>query len=70
MLRKKSPSSEAIRNMLTFFDIIGILTSNKLTEDNITMLSGKCIDSLARRTGLVPPTECTITTHELLHLID
>jgi hypothetical protein len=70
MLRKKSPSSEAIRNMLTFFDIIGILTSNKLTEDNIIMLSGKCIDSLARRTGLVPPTECTITTHELLHLID
>ena len=70
MLRKRVNHSEAIKNMLLIFDIIGILTSNKLSENSIQILSTKTIDVLVKRTGLVPPSECTITTHELVHLVE
>ena len=70
MLRKRTDHSEAIKNMLLFFDLIGVLSSNKLSQEVVNVLGRTCGQLLARRTGLVPPSECTITTHELLHLVD
>ena len=69
-MRKRVDHSEAIKNMLLFFDLIGVLSSNKLSQEVINDLGPTCYQLLARRTGLVPPSECTITTHELLHLVD
>ena len=70
MFRKRVDHSEAIQNMLLLFDLIGVLSSNKLSQEVVHVLGATCGQLLARRTGLVPPSECTITTHELLHLVD
>ena len=65
MLRKRLEHSKAISNMLDIIDVIGVLTSNKLSHDVITI-----VKLLAKRNGLVPPSECTITMHELFHVVD
>ena len=70
MLRKRLEHSEAISNMLDIIDVIGVLTSNKLSHDAIRTLGGKIVKLLAQRNGLVPPSECTITLHELFHVVD
>ena len=69
MLRKRVEYSKAIENMLQIFDVIGFLTANKLSKDIVEHLGREAIDLLVKRTGLVPPSECTITMHELLHVI-
>jgi hypothetical protein len=62
--------SPAIKNILDIFDIIGILTSNSFELDKIYVLGSNVVTSLAERGGLVPPSESTITLHELCHVTD
>jgi hypothetical protein len=70
MFRKREYHSKAIARMLDIFDVIGILTSNKLSQASINEINSMLIAMVIERSGLVPPSECTITLHELLHLID
>jgi hypothetical protein len=62
--------SPAINNMLDIFDLIGILTSNSFELDKMNILGKSVVTSLAERGGLVPPSESTITLHELCHVTD
>ena len=70
MFRKRQNHSRAIACMLDIFDLIGLLTSNKLSRASIMEINGDLVDLLNDRSGLVPPSECTITLHELLHVVD
>ena len=49
--------------MLDIIDVIGVLTSNKLSHDVIKTLGPTIVKLIGKRTGLVPPSECTITMH-------
>jgi len=58
-------------NILDVFDIMGMLNSSslkvdKFNEDFMLML----LDAVILRSGLMPPTECTMTLHELIHTCD
>ena len=58
-----------IENILNIFEIMTTLNSNKLhvpTIKNVIYL--ELIELLITRSGLVPPSECSITLHELLHI--
>ena len=70
MFRKRESHSKAILRMLDIFDVIGMLTSNKLSHKSINDINGILVGMIIERSGLVPPSECTITLHELLHLVD
>jgi len=57
-----------VENILEMFDIMGMLHSStlrvdKFNEDFILRLQ----DALVRRSGLMPPSESTMTLHELMH---
>jgi len=68
MFRNRLIHSKAIATMLDIFDIIGLLTSNKLSRESILLINRKLLDLLTDRSGCVPPSECTITLHELVHM--
>ena len=70
MFRNRMIHSRAIAIMLDIFDTIGLLTSNKMSRESIMVINRKLVDLLTDRSGSVPPSECTITLHELVHLVD
>ena len=70
MLQKRVEHSKAIANMLDIMDVIGLLTANKLSRAVISTLGPSTTTLQSKRSGLVPPSECTITMHELFHVVD
>jgi hypothetical protein len=68
LLRDRGP---VVDNILDIFDVMAILNSNRLNVKTIMESTYKnLIDLLITRSGLVPPSECCITLHELLHICD
>jgi hypothetical protein len=68
LLRNRGP---VIDNILDVFEMMAVLNSNRL---HVPTIMGEfytgLIDNLIKRSGLVPPSECTTTLHELLHVCD
>ena len=51
--------------------MMAVLNSNRLHVPTVMgELYTGLIDNLIKRSGLVPPRECTTTLHELLHVCD
>jgi len=62
---------KVIENILGIFDIMTILNSNRLHVPTIkNVVANELIELLITRSGLVPPSECPITLHELVHVLD
>ncbi len=60
-----------VENILSIFEIMTILNSNKLHVPTIkNVIYPELIELLISRSGLVPPSECPITLHELLHIAE
>ena len=58
-------------NVLDIFDIMSILNSSRLDAPTImTETYTKLIDALIKRSGLLPPSECCVTLHELIHVLE
>ena len=64
-------SKPYIDNILELFDIMGILNSSslKIEQFSETMMK-RLTNAIVRRSGLMPPTESTMTLHEVLHTCD
>jgi hypothetical protein len=61
----------SIENVLDIFDIMGLLNSSSLKVDKYnTTLINRLRDAIVTRSGLMPPSECTMTLHELMHTCD
>jgi hypothetical protein len=58
-------------NICDIFDILSTLNSGRLNGTHvINVLKPKLIKLLVARAGLLPPSECPLTLHELLHICD
>ena len=60
-----------IENVLDIFDIMGMLNSSSLRADKFDedfML--RLLDAVVMRSGLMPPSDSTMTLHELMHTCD
>lgn len=69
-LRKKG-DSKYINNICDIFDLFARLHASRLNSTLlVTELRSKLVSLLVTRSGLVPPSECTITLHEIMHVFD
>mgnify|MGYP003386452268 FL=1 len=58
-------------NLIEIYDILSILNSNRLHGPTVDKeLFPRLIDALITRSGLVPPSECCVTLHEVVHLCE
>jgi hypothetical protein len=68
---RKKGSQVYIENICEVLDIISMLNATRLNIQYITeVIKPKLIKALVRRVGLLPPSECMLTLHELLHICD
>ena len=66
-----SDNGEYTDNIIEMFDIMSILNSNRLHGPTVqTKLFPRLIDALIKRSGYMPPSECCVTLHELVHLCE
>ena len=69
-MRNKADSKH-IDNICDLFDIFSTLHATRLDGSLIANeLKKKLVNVLVIRSGLVPPSECMITLHEMIHLCD
>jgi len=69
-LRKKG-TARYTNNVCDIFDIMATLNATRLNAAKVMQdLKPRLINAMAQRSGLLPPTECMITLHELLHVCD
>jgi hypothetical protein len=67
-LRDKGKYAE---NILDIFDVMCTLNSSRLHGHTTRHATYKqLIDALVLRSGLVPPSECCVTLHELIHICE
>ena len=67
-LNEKGTYTDNIREI---FNYMGILNASRLNVEMVkSRLEPKFVRALMLRSGLVPPSECTVTLHEIVHLID
>ena len=67
-LGKSGPCTD---NILEIFDIISILNANNLHGPTMQhKILPRLIDALIIRSGLVPPSECCVTLHEMMHVCE
>jgi len=67
-LRKTGPYTD---NILEIFDIIGILNANNIHGPTLkSKIYPRLINALIIRSGLVPPSECCVTLHEMMHVCE
>ena len=60
-----------VENVLDIFDVMGLLNSSSLKVDKYNDdFMTRLLDAIILRSGLMPPTESTMTLHELLHTCD
>lgn len=60
-----------IDNICDIFDIIASLGATRLNVKHVRdILKPRLINAMVHRAGLLPPTECMMTLHELLHVCD
>ena len=58
-------------NIIELYDIMSILNSNRLHGPTVKKkLFPRLIDVLITRSGLMPPSECCVTLHEMVHLCE
>lgn len=58
-------------NLIELYDIMSILNSNRLHGPTVkNKLFPRLIDALITRSGLIPPSECCVTLHEMVHLCE
>ena len=58
-------------NLLNIYNIMGILNASRLHVPTVTTdVRDNLLKALTTRSGLVPLSECTVTLHEMMHLID
>jgi len=58
-------------NMCEVFDILSMLNSGRLKGNDVSdVLKPSLIAACVARAGILPPSECRITLHELLHICD
>ena len=68
LLRDRGP---VVDNILDIFDSMAVLNSNRLHVPSVNDVTyPNLIEALIKRSGLVPPSECPITLHELVHVCD
>ena len=66
-----SDQGEYTDNIIEIFDIMGILNSNRIHGPTLKkVIYPKLINALIRRSGLVPPSECCVTLHEMMHICE
>ena len=59
------------KNICEIFDIMGSLGATRLNAQQVRdVIKPKIIAAMVQRAGLLPPTECMLTLHELLHICD
>ena len=60
-----------VKNILEIFDIMGMLNSSSLKIENFHVdFTYRLREAIVTRSGLMPPSECTMTLHELMHTCD
>ena len=53
------------------FDIIATLQASRFSNQEVQhVLKKRLVQVLTRRAGLLPPSECMLTLHELIHVCD
>jgi hypothetical protein len=58
-------------NIIELFDIMSILNSSRIHGPTLkTVVYPRLIDALIKRSGLVPPSECCVTLHEMIHICE
>ena len=67
-LDKSGPYTD---NILEIFDIMSILNANNIHGPTVkSTLLPRLINALIIRSGLVPPSECCVTLHEMMHVCE
>ena len=68
---RKMGDSKYIDNICDIFDIFTSFHASRLDARLVcSVLRTRLISALVTRSGLVPPSECTITLHEVMHICD
>jgi hypothetical protein len=70
-LREKGCPPVYTDNILDILDIMSQLNSGRLNVKKVVeIIKPKLIALLVARAGLLPPSECMLTLHEILHICD
>ena len=64
-------SARYTNNICDIFDILAQLNATRLNAQKVqTVIKPRLISALVERCGLLPPSECMLTLHEVIHVCD
>ena len=68
---RKKGSARYTNNVCDIFDILAQLNATRLNAQRVqNVLRPRLISALVERCGLLPPSECMLTLHEVIHVCD